>query len=101
MTGSAPARSPRRPRLRRRRPSRLPRPPELGRQPELAPVRAAVDPLQPLDVSDVGPSLRELHADAVGLPAVDVLLACVVGGEREPLVVAVLLQQMVEIPRAV
>src|SRR5439155_1300228 len=63
-------------------------------------VRAPVDLLQALDLVDVGPGLGELHVLARRAPAVDVLLARVVGGEREPLVV-VLHQQMMEVPGAV
>jgi len=50
---------------------------------------------------DVVASLLELDPHMRLLPAVDVLLARVVGGEGEPLVVVVPIEQVPEVPRAV
>ena len=59
-----------------------------------------VDLLDPLDLRDVAPRLRELDPDALLAPAVDVARACVVGGERGALV-AVAVEEVAEVPRAV
>ena len=69
-------------------------------QPEPVRVRAPVDALQPLDTGDVCARLRELDRLVLRAPAVDVLLPGVVRGERGPLV-AVLVEQMAEVPGAV
>src|SRR5207245_863004 len=60
----------------------------------------AVDVLQALDPLDVGPRLRERDPLPVCPPAINVFLARVVRGERGSLV-AVLVQQMPQVPRAV
>ena len=67
---------------------------------ELGPVSPAVDPLQLLDAIDVRTRLRELDALAGAAPAVDVVLARVVGSQGV-LLVAVLQQQVAEVPGAV
>src|SRR5437868_13560126 len=67
---------------------------------ELGAVRVAVDPLEVLDSRDVVTRLRELDRLALRPPVVDVLLARVVGRERRALV-AVLLDQMTQVPGAV
>src|SRR4029077_10898704 len=56
---------------------------------------------QALDLGDVVARLVELDADVLALPAVDVLLAGVVGGERQLLVAVVPLEEMPEVPRTV
>src|SRR4051794_16915424 len=63
-------------------------------------VRAGVYVLQVLHAVDIGARLRELDALPLGPPAVDILLARVVRGERALLVV-VLVEQVPEVPRAV
>src|SRR5579884_473078 len=68
--------------------------------PELLRVRAAVDPLQPLDLVHVVPRLGELDSGVLLPPAVDVLLTRVVRRQREPFA-PVLVKQMSEVPRAV
>src|SRR5205823_2766645 len=60
----------------------------------------AIEPLQLLHPAHVGARLGETDAGAAGEPPVDVVLARVVGGEGRPLV-AVLVQQVAEVPRAV
>ena len=70
------------------------------RSPSSLPPRLAVDVLQVLDLLDVRARLGELDLLAVRAPAVDVPLAGVVRGEDEPLAV-VLLEEVVEVPRAV
>src|SRR5262249_36064377 len=67
---------------------------------EVFAVGVAVDLFQILDPLDVGARLCELDPDAVAPPAVDVVLAGVVGGERGALV-TVLLQQVAQVPRSV
>src|SRR4029077_12962539 len=69
--------------------------------PELGRVCAAVDLLQALDLVDVVACLVELDPDVLPLPAVDVVLAGVVGGKREPLVLVVAVEQVAQVPRAV
>src|SRR5439155_20445572 len=69
-------------------------------RPRSEPVGAGVDPLQPLHLVDVVARLRELDADALRAPAVDIRLAGVVSGEGRSLV-AVLVQQVTQVPAAV
>ena len=71
----------------------------IGR--ELVGVRLRVHPPDALDLVDVGLRLRERDPTAVREPAVDVPLARVVRGEREPHVAVVAVAQVVEVPRAV
>ena len=72
---------PARPPPRRRRRAAQPRRRTLL-QPELRRVRACVDLLHALDLRDVTSGLRELDADALPAPAVDIALTRVVGGQR-------------------
>src|SRR6185295_10398980 len=65
---------------------------------ELARVYASVELLQPLDLVDVVPRLVELDPDVLPLPTVDVVLAGVVGREREPLVLVVAVEEVAEVP---
>jgi len=59
-----------------------------------------VDVLQMLDAVDVRSCLRKLDRLSLGTPTVDVALTRVVGGKHEPLV-AVLAEEVVELPGAV
>src|SRR3954451_2540374 len=63
-------------------------------------VDTAIDALQLLDPLDVMPRLGERDPAALAAPEVDVVLTGVVGGEGEPLV-AVLVEEVPEVPRAV
>src|ERR671937_2830718 len=63
-------------------------------------IKPSVEPFQVLYAVDIRPGLRERNPLALPPPAVDVVLARVVGGERRPLV-PVLVQQMPQVPRPV
>ncbi len=69
--------------------------------PELVGVRLRVHAPDALDLVDVRPRLREGDPTALREPAVDVPLARVVGGEREPQVAVVVVAQVVEVPGAI
>src|SRR5512133_638951 len=68
---------------------------------ELVRVHASVELLQSLDLVDVVPRLAELDPDVLPLPAVDVVLAGVVGREREPFVLVVAVEEVAEVPGAI
>src|SRR3972149_1842382 len=69
-------------------------------EPELVGVRPRVHALELLDAVDVVARLGELDSPTLLAPAVDVRLACVVGGERRALL-AVAIEQVPQVPRAV
>src|SRR5581483_709282 len=73
----------------------------LSRWIQTAAVRPPVDPLELLDTIDVPLRLRVRDPLSLLDPAVDVPLAGVVRGEREPLVAAVEIEQVAQVPRAV
>src|SRR5947208_12332439 len=67
---------------------------------QLVPPDVAVNAFQLLDAGDVGARLGVADAGPASEPAVDVVLARVVGGERRTLVV-VLVEQVPQVPSAV
>src|SRR3990172_7522692 len=67
---------------------------------ELALIRLPVHPSEPCNLCDVRPSLRKGDAEPFATPAVDIALAGVVRGERQPRV-GVAVEQVIEVPRPV